>query len=203
LHYNQLIQTLKSGFNAFVNKKYWEVRKMKKKVNSVSLAVVVLLAVTMLFATSAGAKNKEKGSYIQPTITAEQAISSVKAALPGLTVGKIIVKTGQRGEKKLEVTLVLDGKIVSRVKLNPATGEIMTKGQDVTVQEVLASQGQAGKIVQEAIPKLEVTSVRLGKQGEWIVDLTLNKAVVASMSVHGGNGSILPDWKASRDATLY
>lgn len=177
---------------------------MKNKVNSVSLAAVVLLAVTMLFATSAAAKkNKEKGSYIKPTITAEQAISSVKAALPGLTVGKSIVKTGQRGEKKLEVTLVLDGKIVSRVKLNPATGEIMPKGQDVIVQEVLASQGQAVKIVQEAIPKLEVASVRLGKQGEWIVDLTLNKAVVASMSVHGGNGSILPDWKASRDATLY
>ena len=177
---------------------------MKNKVNSVSLAAVVLLAATMLFATSAAAKkNKEKGSYIQPAITAEQAISSVKAALPGLTVGKSIVKTGQRGEKKLEVTLVLDGKIVSRVKLNPATGEIMPKGQDVVVQEVLASQGQAAKIVQEAIPKLEVASVRLGKQGEWVVDLTLNKAVVASMSVHGGNGSILPDWKASRDATLY
>ena len=180
---------------------------MKNKVNSASLAAVVLLTVTMLFATSAAAKPAKKdggkGSYIKPTITAEQAISSVKAALPGLTVGKSIVKTGQRGEKKLEVTLVLDGKIVSRVRLNPATGEIMTKGQDVTVQEVLASQGQTAKIVEEAIPKLEVASVRLGKQGEWIVDLTLNKVVVASISVHGGDGSILPDWKASRDATLY
>jgi hypothetical protein len=177
---------------------------MKSKINSVSLTAVVLLAAIMLLATSAAAKkNKEKGSYIQPTITAEQAISSVKAALPGLTVGKSFVKTGQRGEKKLEVTLVLDGKIVSRVKLNPATGAILPKGQDVIVQEVLASQGQAAKVVQEAIPKLEVASVRLGKQGEWIVDLTLNKAVVASMGVHGGNGSILPDWKASRDATLY
>jgi uncharacterized membrane protein YkoI len=180
---------------------------MKSKINSMSLAAVILLAAIMLFVTSAtakpGKKDEGKGSYIKPAITAEQAISSVKAALPGLTVGKSIVKTGPSGEKKLEVTLVLDGKIVSRVKLNPATGEIMTKGQDVMVQEVLASPAQAAKIVQEAIPKLEVASVRLGKQGEWIVDLTLNKAVVASMGVHGGNGSILPDWKASRDATLY
>jgi hypothetical protein len=149
------------------------------------------------------AKKGEKGSYVKPTITAEQAISSVKAALPGLTVGKSIVKTGQRGEKKSEVTLVLEGKIVTRVKLNPATGEIMTKGQDVVVQEVLASQGQAAKIVQDAIAKLEVASVRLGKNGEWIVDLTLNKAVVASIGVHGGNGSILPDWKATKEASLY
>uniref|UniRef100_A0A7C4PNP2 PepSY domain-containing protein n=1 Tax=Anaerolinea thermolimosa TaxID=229919 RepID=A0A7C4PNP2_9CHLR len=180
---------------------------MKSKIYSVSSAALILLAAITLLATSAAAKpakkDGEKGSYIKPAITAEQAIASVKAALPGLTVGKSIIKTGPRGEKKLEVLLVLDGKIVSRVKLNPSTGEIMTKGQDVMAQEVLASQGQAAKIVQEAIPKLEVASVRLGKQGEWIVDLTLHKAVVASLGVHGGNGSILPDWKASRDATLY
>jgi uncharacterized membrane protein YkoI len=180
---------------------------MKNKVNSVSLAVVVLLAATMLLATSAaakpGKKDKEKGSYLKPTVTAEQAMSAVKAALPKLTVGKSFVKTGKRGEKKLEVTLVLDGKIVSRVRLNPATGEILSKGQETLVYEVSASQEQAVKIVQQAIPNLEVASVSLGKQGEWKVDLTLKKAVIASMGVHGGDGSILPDWKASRDATLY
>jgi len=182
---------------------------MKSKVNSVSLVVVVLLALTMLLATSAAAKkDKEKGSYIKPTVTAEQAMSVVKAALPKLTVGKSFVKTGKKrfhlwgGEKKLEVTLVLDGKIVSKMRLNPATGEILPKGQEVPVQEVLASQGQAVKIVQQAIPNLEVGSVTLGKQGEWKVDLTLKKAVVAGMSVHGGDGSILADKKASRDASL-
>ncbi len=126
----------------------------------------------------------------------------MKTALPKVTVGKSFVNTGKRGEKKLEVTLLLDGKIVSKVRLNPATGEIMPKGQDVMVQEVSASPEQAVKIVQQAVPNLEVASVRLGKHGEWKVDLTLKKAVVASMSVHGGDGSILPDWKAERDATL-
>jgi uncharacterized membrane protein YkoI len=185
---------------------------MKNKVNSVSLAVVVLLAATMLLATSAaaqpgkkdkpGRKDKEEGSYLKPTVTAEQAMSAVKAALPKLTVGKSFVKTGKRGEKKLEVILVLDGKIVSRVRLNPATGEILSKGQETLVYEVSASQEQAVKIVQQAIPNLEVASVSLGKQGEWKVDLTLKKAVVAGMSVHGGDGSILPDLKASQDAWL-
>jgi len=177
---------------------------MKNKVTSVLLATVFLLAVTMLFASSAAAKkNKDKGSYITPTITAEQAISSVKAALPKLTVGKSFVKTGKRGEKKLEVALVLDGKIVSKMRLNPATGEILPKGREVLARDVLASQGQAVTIVQQAIPNLEVASVQLGKQGEWKVDLTLKKAVVASIKVHGGDGSILPDWKASRDASGY
>ena len=176
---------------------------MKPKVNSASLAAAILLAVSMLFTTSALAKkNGDKGSSIKPTITAEQAISSAKTALPKVTVGKSFVNTDKRGEKKLEVTLLLDGKIVSKVRLNPATGEIMPKGQDVMVQEVSASPEQAVKIVQQAVPNLEVASVRLGKHGEWKVDLTLKKAVVASMSVHGGDGSILPDWKAERDATL-
>lgn len=177
--------------------------KTRIKSGSVVAAVIFILATIILLTTPAAAKSGKGASYSKPAITAEQAISSVRAALPELTVGKSIIKTGQRGEKKLEVTLVLGGKIVSRVKLNPATGEIMMKGQEVMVQEVLASQDQAAKIVQDAIPKLEVASVRLGKHGEWIVDLTLNKAVVASMSVHGGNGSILPDWKATKDASLY
>jgi len=186
---------------------------MKKKFSSVLLAMVFLLAVTMLFATSASAKkNKDKGSYITPTITAEQAITTVKAALPKLTTGKCFVKTGKRGEKNLEVALVLDGKIVSKVRLNPAnasgtlklaTGEILSKGQKVIVTQVLASQDQAVKIVQQAIPNLEVASVQLGKQGEWKVDLTLKKAVVADIKVHSGDGSILPDWKASRDVAMY
>jgi hypothetical protein len=177
---------------------------MKTRINSAALAAVVLLAVSLLFATSAAAKkNGDKGSYIKPTMTAEQAISAVKAAIPKVTVGKSFVKTGKRGEKKLEVTLVLDGKIVSRVRLNPGTGEIMPKGQEVLAQEVSAAPEQAVKIVQQALPNLEVASVKLGKHGEWKVDLTLKKAVVASMSVHGGDGSILPDWKAERDATLY
>jgi hypothetical protein len=165
----------------------------------------------MLLATSAaaqpgkidkpGRKDKEEGSYLKPRVTAEQAMSAVKAALPKLTVDKSFVKTGKRGEKKLEVTLVLDGKIVSRVRLNPATGEILCKGEETLVYEVSASQEQAVKIVQRAIPNLEVGSVTLGKQGEWKVDLTYKKAVVADMSVHGGDGSILPDLKASQDAS--
>ncbi|HOL06166.1 MAG TPA: hypothetical protein PLM23_09240 [Syntrophorhabdaceae bacterium] len=175
-----------------------------KRINSVLLKAGLVFSAICLVATLAMAKEKkQKHSYIKPTITAEQAISNVKAALPNLTVGKSFIKTGKRGEKKLEVALVLDGKIVSKMRLNPATGEILPKGQEVFVNEVLASQEQAVKIVQQAIPNLEIASVSLGKQGEWKVDLTLKKMVVASINVHGGDGSILPDWKATKDAAMY
>jgi hypothetical protein len=174
-----------------------------KKINSVLLKAILAGLAVCLIATLAMAKDKKgKGSYVKPTITAEQAISTVNNALPNLTVGKSFVKAGKRGEKKLEVALVLDGKVVSKIRLNPATGEILPKGQEIMAYQVSASQEQAVKIVQQAIPNLEVASVKLGKQGEWKVDLTLKKVVVADMNVHSGDGSILPNWKASRDATM-
>ncbi len=177
---------------------------MKEKVGSVVRMVVLAGAILGLIATLAVAKEKKaKGSYIAPTVTAEQAVATVKAALPKLTAGKSFVKTGKRGEKKLEVPLLLDGNIVSRVRLNPATGEILPKGLETLAYQVSASPEQAVKIVEQALPNLEVASVSLGKQGEWRVDLTLKKAVVAHISVHGGTGSILADWKASQDASLY
>jgi hypothetical protein len=169
---------------------------MKKKVGSMLRTVVLAVAIIGLVATLAsakGKKEKEKGIYIAPTITAEQAVSTVKAALPRLTVGNSFVKTGKRGEKKLEVPLVLDGNIVSRMRLNPATGEILPKGLDIMTYTVSPSPEQAVKIVQQALPNLEVASASLGKEGEWNVDLTVKKAVVAHISVHGFTGSILPD----------
>lgn len=175
---------------------------MNDRIHAILLASVFLLAVLTRFAVSAEA-GKDKDSNITPTITAEQAIISVKAALPKLTAGKCFVKTGKKGEKKLEVTLVLEEKIVSHIRLNPATGEIIPRGCELLTSEALASQGQALKIVQEAIPYLDVASVQLGEKGEWKVGLTFKKAVVASIRVHGGNGSILPDCKASKDSTIY
>ncbi len=179
---------------------------MKRKLTSIVWVTVVVMAVTMLSAAPAPAKkkgDKNGAPPAAPTITAEQAIAAAKAALPKITVGKSFVKTGKRGEKNLEVALVLDGQIVSKVRLNPTTGEILSKGQKVAAQQVSASQSQAVNIVQQALPNLEVASVHLGKQGEWKVDLTLKKAIVAGLNVHGGNGTILPDWKASRDASMY
>ncbi|MGA2106968.1 MAG: hypothetical protein ABSH25_04925 [Syntrophorhabdales bacterium] len=175
---------------------------MKKRVGSVLLAAgLVVVAIGLVTTLVVTKHRKEKDFYVKPTITAEQAISAAKAALPKLAAGKSFVKTGKKGEKKLEVPLVLDGKIVSRVRLNPATGEILPEGQEAPAYEVSASQEQAVKIVQQAIPNLEAASVKLGKHGEWKVDLTLKKAVVAGISVHGGDASILLDGKASRDAS--
>ncbi|MCX7634634.1 MAG: hypothetical protein N2Z74_02685 [Syntrophales bacterium] len=179
---------------------------MKKGIWAIFWAAVVLVTMAVMLATPAEAKkNKDKGqgSFTTPTVTAEQALATVKAALPRLTAGKAFVKTGKRGERNLEVALVLEGNIVAKIRLNPATGEILPKGHKVQATQVLASREQAVTIVQQAIPNLEVASVQLGKQGEWKVDLTLKKAVVASIKVHGGDGSILPDWKASRDARMF
>ncbi len=174
------------------------------KIKSMLLkAVLVLLAICFIATVAMAKEKKGKNSYVAPTVTAEQAVTAVKNALHKITAGNSYVKTGKRGEKKLEVPLVLDGNIVSKIRLNPATGEILPKGLETLAYAVSASPEQAVKIVQQALPNLEVASVSLGKQGEWKVDLTYKKAVVAHISVHGGNGTILPDWKAAKDASFY
>jgi len=173
-----------------------------KRINSVLFKTVFLLLAVCLITTTAMADDDDEDFYIKPTITAEQAVSAVKGTLPKLTAGKSFVKMGEWEKKKLEVPLVLDGKIVSRIRLNPTSGEILPRGQKIPVYNVTVSQEQATKIVQQAIPNLEVASVRLGEHGEWKVDLTLRKAVVARINVRGIDGYILPDRKAARDAGI-
>jgi hypothetical protein len=160
-------------------------------INSLLWKTIFTLLALCLITTAATAQDRrQRAADTKPAVTAEQAFSIIKNALPKLAAGKSFVRTGRRGEKKLAVTLLLEGEVVSAIRLNPATGEILPRGQEVLIYEVSASQEQAVKIVQQAIPNLEAASVRLGRQGEWKVDLTLKKMVVASMHV-GGDGSIL------------
>lgn len=181
---------------------------MKSKSGAATVAIC-LAVVVMLFASSALAKKggPPKGKpdipILTPLITAQQAVEIVKAALPTLAVGNFWVWTGPRGDTKAKVALTLDGKIVSRMELNPATGEILAKGQDIFVDQVTADPKHAVSKVQEVVPNLKVSAARMGKEGQWKVELILNSAVVADIDVNSRDGSILTDWGASRESTLY
>jgi hypothetical protein len=170
---------------------------MQKRVGSVLRTMVLVAAIVGLITTVASARDRRHkgGTHTTPTVTAEQAVSTVKTVLPRLTVGSSFVVTDRRGGKRLEVPLILDGNVVSRVRLNPATGEILPRGLDASANTVSASPDQAVKIVRQALPTLELASVSLGREGEWMVDLTLKKAVVTHIRVHGSTGSVLRDWK--------
>jgi len=166
--------------------------------------VVVMLAVVILAAGPALAKkNKGGGPQIPPVITADQAKATVTAAIPNLSLGKPFTKQGKQGDVKLEVPLQVEGKIVGKVRLNPMTGEILTKGQKFQAPKLSVSPDEAVKTVQTVLPKLQVGPAWLGKGGEWKVPLLYQGAIIVEMGVHGQNGSILPDWKASKDATMF
>lgn len=164
-----------------------------------------VVALTLLVSGAALAKKEKKGGgpQVPPVITAEQAKATVGAAIPKLTVGKPFTKQGKQGDIKLEVPLSLDGKIVAKVRLNPATGEILTKGQKTFVQKLTVTPEQAVKAVQGVVNEMQVGAAWLGKQGEWKVPLLYKGAIIAEMNVHGQNGSILPDWKAARDTAIF
>jgi len=168
-------------------------------------AAVVVLAGAILAAGPAYAK-KDKGGggpQIPPVITADQAKATVTAAVAKLSVGKPYTKQGKQGDIKLEVPLLAEGKVVGRVRLNPLTGEILTKGQKIQAPKLSVSPDEAVKTVQTILPKLQVGAAWLGKGGEWKIPLLYQGAIIAEMSVHGQNGSLLPDWKASKDATMF
>ena len=177
---------------------------MKSEIRSVITSICLVSAIVLLFAASATAK-KGGGDIpiLTPVITAEQAVGVVTAAFPKLAVGKYWGWRGPAGDRKMNVALILDDRIVSRVELNPATGEIMAKGQRIFVDQISATPEQAISRVRKAMPNLQVSSARLGKNGEWKVELTLNRGVVAEINVHSGDGSILTDWRATREWTLY
>ena len=181
---------------------------MKSK-NGAALGAICMAVVVMVFASSAIAKKggppmgRPDMPVLTPVITAQQAVEVVKAALPKLAVGNFWVWTGPRGDTKAKVALTIDGKIVSRMELNPATSEILAKGQDVFVNQVSADPNQAVSRVREVVPNLQVAAVRMGKEGQWKVELTLNSTVVADIDVNSRDGSILTDWGASRESTLY
>lgn len=120
-----------------------------------------------------------------------------------MRVGKAFVKEGKRGEKKLEVALVLDDKVVSRIHLNNATGEILPKGLKSPSQTVTISLDQAAAMVTQVLPNLQVGSALLDKDGHWKVGLTLKGAVVADLRINGQDGSVLTDWKAARDVERW
>ena len=163
-----------------------------------------MLAVVILAAGPALAKkNKGGGPQIPPVITADQAKATVTAAIPNLSLGKPFTKQGKQGDIKLEVPLLVEGKIVGKVRLNPLTGEILTKGQNFQAPKLSVSPDEAVKTVQTVLPKLQVGPAWLGKGGEWKVPLLYQGAIIVEMGVHGQNGSILPDWKASKDATMF
>jgi len=167
-------------------------------------AVIIVLAGVILAAASAEAKkNKGGGPQIPPVITADQAKATVTAAVPKLSLGKPFTKQGKQGDVKLEVPLMLEGNIVAKVRLNPMTGEILTKGQKFQAPKLSVSPEEAAKTVQMVLPKLLVGPAWLGKGGEWKVPLLYQGAIIMEIGVHGQNGSILPDWKASKDATMF
>jgi hypothetical protein len=137
-----------------------------------TVITICFATAVMFFALSASAQPPPTqpptggNPMLTPTISAEQAVDAVKAALPKVAVGKYWVWTGPGGDTKAKVALTLDGNIVSRIELNPATGEILAIGQDTFGNQVSTEQKHAVNTVQQAIPALLVAAARLGRDGE-------------------------------------
>jgi|UniRef100_A0A7C3SLA6 hypothetical protein len=161
--------------------------------------ILALFFLVVLVLPTSAKKGKGGGPALPPRITAEQAQEAVKAALPRLRAGKAWVKEGKWGDKKLEVALLLEDKVVGRLRLNPVSGDILPKGFKPQERQTTISPDQARAVVSQALPLLQVGAARLAKNGNWKLELTWKGSAVADITVNGQDGTILTDWKAAKD----
>jgi len=176
---------------------------MQNKIDLARTILWVMVAVVLWVSSASAQKARQDIPVSAPGISAGQATDAVTQALHKMTVGRYWVWTGKDGDTKAKVALTLDGSIVSRIELNPATGKILAKGQDVFANQVSIDKEKSINKVQQALPNLQVVAARFGRDGEWKVELALDKAVVAEVDVNSRDGTLLTDWGASREATLY
>ena len=165
--------------------------------------VVVCVAIAALMAGTAYAKEKKNGHPVaQPATNVDQAKAAAVAAIPKLTVGKPYTKPGKQ-EILLEAPLNLDGAVVGKVRFNPTNGEILMKGQRAMAQKLSVKPEDAGKTLQSVLPKMQAGAAWIGKDGQWKVPLLYQGVIISELRVDGKDASVLPDWKASKDANLF
>lgn len=176
------------------------------------------IATILITSGMAEAKGKGGGWFVQPTVPPPQAVEVIRNSLPQLTAGMGWLKTGKRGEVRLEVPLMFGPEIVGRIGVHPTTGEVLPKGAGWLWRAwgPPASPGTAGSLapivprqateaVAKALAGLTVgPGAWLAKHGEaWHVPLVLQGVVIGNLRVDSRSGALLPDWKAGRDSMFF
>ncbi len=133
--------------------------KMQNKISLAKMTLCMTIAVVLCASSASAQKGRRDIPVAAPVISAEQATEAVTQALPKMTVGRFWVWTGKKGDTKAKVALTLDSNIVSRIELNPATGEILAKGQDVFTNQVSIDKDKSVNTVRQALPNLQVVAV--------------------------------------------
>ncbi|MBI1924302.1 PepSY domain-containing protein [Candidatus Poribacteria bacterium] len=150
------------------------------------------------------AKIKQEKPVVTPKITDLQAVVVVTNSLP-FSAGDGKQKLDKDGNvNKLEILLLLpDGTPVAKVKLAPASGKILTKGEKATATQKAISIEDAVKIVKEALLQFGIGVAELSKHGDkYKVAITMNGNKIADVKVDSQTGQIIPKKEGEAKAAV-
>ncbi len=150
---------------------------------------------------------------------APAAVKLVTVAAADFAPGEVWLKTGPRGDRHLEASVLYQSKEIARLAFNPADGAVLPKGlralppapaEQVQAQPPPApSNGSAGDLerlrLADIVKNLRVAGGAevMPREGFWRVPLIFQGAVVADVQVAGDGARILPDLGAARDAAIF
>lgn len=127
-----------------------------------------------------------------PPLSASAAMEKVRLILPEITPGEGRPKYSKKNDAVMEIPLMHKEAVISIVRINPETGEIVPKGYRTWKSTIVVSQADCRKTVSRALQKISVGNPWQSVNGRWKVPLVLNGAVVAEVKVDGSDGTIIP-----------
>lgn len=154
--------------------------------------IILLFFTFVLYSKFCYSENlKDNRNVYNPKISASEAITIVKKTLPDLKIGEVIVSKGKSGVKSLDVIITKNDKKITKIRINPQTGDVLPKGYRTYYPEVLITEKDAIKKVENLLPIIKVGNPWLGINKNWRVPLILNNTVVSEVTVNADNGEIV------------
>lgn len=154
--------------------------------------ICFLFFVILLWAKLCYPENfKAHHNVFTPKISANEAINIVKKDLPNFNVGDVSISRGKSGIKSIDVGITKNNKKITKIRINPQTGDVLPKGYRTYYPEVLISEKEAVLKVEKLLPNIKVGNPWLGIDKNWKVPLILDGTIIAEVLVNADNGSIV------------
>ncbi|WP_456426686.1 hypothetical protein [Desulfurobacterium sp.] len=141
---------------------------------------------------------------VEVTTKVQEAIEAVREAKPFFTAGKEWQVINPKGDIELKGAVVYEGRIVSVLKFDPATGTVLPEGFTIPARNVNVSpellRKEHERIVKELVP-LDGVEYREPERC-WVVPLSFKGKIVGKVKVSEDGRFIIPDYPAEREAGL-
>jgi hypothetical protein len=152
--------------------------------------LILIPFIFLCFKVSYSQSLKAHHNVYSPKVSASEAINIVKKELVNFRTGEVSVSKSKSSIKSIDVYIKNSEKSITKIRLNPQTGDILPKGYRTYYPEVLISEEDALKKVEKVLPVVKIGNPWLGVDKNWRVPLILDGSVIAEVIVNGDNGQI-------------